>query len=29
MEDRWADTIGKEILARLAGVLYMLAESEG
>ena len=29
MEDRWADMVGKEVLARLAGVLYMLAESEG
>jgi CRP/FNR family cyclic AMP-dependent transcriptional regulator len=29
MEDRWADMVEKEVLARLAGVLFMLAESEG
>jgi CRP/FNR family transcriptional regulator, cyclic AMP receptor protein len=29
MEDRWADMAEKAILARLAGLLYMLAESEG
>ena len=29
MEDRWADMVEKEVQARLAGVLYMLAESEG
>jgi len=29
MEDRWADMVEKEVLARLAGALYMLAESEG
>ena len=29
MEDRWADMVEKEVLARLAGVLYVLAESEG
>lgn len=29
MEDRWADMVEKEVSARLAGVLYMLAESEG
>lgn len=29
MEDRWADMVEKEVLARLAGVLYMLVESEG
>ncbi len=29
MEDRWADMVEKEVLARLAAVLYMLAESEG
>ena len=29
MEDRWADMVEKEVPARLAGVLYMLAESEG
>ena len=29
MEDRWADMTEKEVLARLAGLLYMLAESEG
>jgi CRP/FNR family cyclic AMP-dependent transcriptional regulator len=29
MEDRWADMAEKEVSARLAGVLYMLAESEG
>ena len=29
MEDRWADMVEKEVLARLAGVLFMLSESEG
>jgi CRP/FNR family cyclic AMP-dependent transcriptional regulator len=29
MEDRWADMVEKEVLARLAGVLFMLVESEG
>ena len=29
MEDRWADMVEKEVSARLAGLLYMLAESEG
>ena len=29
MEDRWADMAEKEIMARLAGLLYMLVESEG
>ena len=29
MEDRWADMVEKEILARLAGLLYMLVENEG
>ena len=29
MEDRWADMVEKAVSARLAGVLYMLAESEG
>jgi CRP/FNR family transcriptional regulator, cyclic AMP receptor protein len=29
MEDRWADMAEKEVLARLAGLLYMLLESEG
>ena len=29
MEDRWADMVEKEVSERLAGVLYMLAESEG
>ncbi len=29
MEDRWADMAEKGVLARLAGLLYMLAESEG
>jgi CRP/FNR family cyclic AMP-dependent transcriptional regulator len=29
MEDRWADMAEKEVLARLAGLLYMLVESEG
>jgi CRP/FNR family transcriptional regulator, cyclic AMP receptor protein len=29
MEDRWADMAEKEVSARLAGLLYMLAESEG
>jgi CRP/FNR family transcriptional regulator, cyclic AMP receptor protein len=29
MEDRWADMVEKEVLARLAAVLYMLVESEG
>jgi CRP/FNR family transcriptional regulator len=29
MEDRWADMVEKEVSARLAGVLFMLAESEG
>jgi CRP/FNR family cyclic AMP-dependent transcriptional regulator len=29
MEDRWADMVEKEVQARLAGLIYMLAESEG
>ena len=29
MEDRWADMAEKEVSARLAGLLYMLVESEG
>jgi CRP/FNR family cyclic AMP-dependent transcriptional regulator len=29
MEDRWADMVEKPVLARLAGLLYMLVESEG
>ena len=29
MEDRWADMVEKEVSARLAGLLYMLLESEG
>jgi CRP/FNR family transcriptional regulator, cyclic AMP receptor protein len=29
MEDRWADVVEKEVSARLAGLLYMLVESEG
>jgi CRP/FNR family transcriptional regulator len=29
MEDRWADMVEKEVSARLAGLLYMLVESEG
>lgn len=29
MEDRWADMVEKEVLERLAGLLYMLVESEG
>jgi CRP/FNR family transcriptional regulator, cyclic AMP receptor protein len=29
MEDRWADTVEKEVSQRLAGLLYMLVESEG
>jgi CRP/FNR family cyclic AMP-dependent transcriptional regulator len=29
MEHRWADMAEKEVLARLAGLLYMLVESEG
>jgi CRP/FNR family transcriptional regulator, cyclic AMP receptor protein len=29
MEDRWADMVEKEVFARLAGVLFMLVESEG
>jgi CRP/FNR family cyclic AMP-dependent transcriptional regulator len=29
MEDRWADMAEKEVLARLAGLLYMLVQSEG
>jgi CRP/FNR family cyclic AMP-dependent transcriptional regulator len=29
MEDRWADMAEKEVFARLAGLLYMLVESEG
>ena len=29
MEDRWADMVEKEVLARLAGLIYMLVESEG
>ena len=29
MEDRWADMVEKEVSARLAGLLFMLAESEG
>jgi CRP/FNR family transcriptional regulator, cyclic AMP receptor protein len=29
MEDRWADVVEKEVSARLAGLLYMLVETEG
>lgn len=29
MEDRWADTVEKGVSQRLAGLLYMLVESEG
>jgi CRP-like cAMP-binding protein len=29
MEDRWADAVEKEVSERLAGLLYMLVESEG
>ncbi len=29
MEDRWADMAEKEVRERLAGLLYMLVESEG
>ncbi len=29
MEDRWADMVEKEVQARLGGLFYMLAESEG
>src|SRR3712207_4958559 len=29
MEDRWADMAEKEVTERLAGLLYMLVESEG
>jgi hypothetical protein len=29
MEDRWADMVEKEVQARLAGLIYMLAESAG
>ena len=29
MEDRWADVVAKEVSERLAGLLYMLVESEG
>jgi CRP/FNR family transcriptional regulator len=29
MEDRWADMAEKAVSARLAALLYMLAESEG
>ncbi len=29
MEDRWADMAEKEVLERLAGLLYMLVQSEG
>src|SRR5688500_17262946 len=29
MEDRWADMAEKEVLARLAALLYMLFQSEG
>jgi CRP/FNR family cyclic AMP-dependent transcriptional regulator len=29
MEDRWADVVEKEVSERLAGLLYMLVESEG
>jgi CRP/FNR family cyclic AMP-dependent transcriptional regulator len=29
MEDRWANMVEKEVSARLAGLLYMLVESEG
>jgi CRP/FNR family transcriptional regulator len=29
MEDRWADMVEKEVPQRLAGLIYMLAESEG
>src|SRR3712207_9457897 len=29
MEDRWADMAEKEVAERLAGLLYMLVESEG
>jgi len=29
MEDRWADMVEKEVSERLAGLIHMLAESEG
>jgi CRP-like cAMP-binding protein len=29
MEDRWADMVEKEVLERLAGLIYMLVESAG
>lgn len=29
MEDRWADMVEKEVLARLAGLIYMLVEDVG
>ena len=29
MEDRWADMVEKEVLARLAGLIYMLVEGVG
>lgn len=29
MEDRWADTVEKEVLERLTGPTYMLVESVG
>lgn len=29
MEDRWADMVEKEVSERLAGLIFMLAESEG
>ena len=29
MEDRWADMIEKEVIERLAGLLYMLGELHG
>lgn len=29
IEDRWADMVEKEVLARLAGLIYMLVEAEG
>jgi CRP/FNR family transcriptional regulator len=29
MEDRWADMVEKEVLERLAGLIYMLVESVG
>jgi len=29
MEDRWADMVEKEVLERLTGLIYMLAEGVG